>query len=123
VSGVELPSDAADHPVGDRLHAGLTLLRAVQRAGGRVVRRISEIDLDGPGGPVLYTVDGIHVWVGTEAWDERLARLDGVLGEIEEQGEAVESVDLRFRDLVVWRPRGASSTMGNPGTGASGTQR
>src|SRR5262249_13094070 len=61
LSGVELPADGADHPVGDRLYAGLALLRAVQRAGGRVVRRLSEIDVDHAAGPVLYTVDGIHV--------------------------------------------------------------
>jgi cell division protein FtsQ len=123
VSGVELPSEAADHPVGDRLHTGLALLRAVQRAGGRVVRRISEIDVGGAGGPALYTVNGIHVAIGAEAWDERLARLDGVLGEIEEQGEAVESVDLRFRDLVVWRPRGVTSAAASGSNAGNLTQR
>ncbi|MBI3458634.1 MAG: FtsQ-type POTRA domain-containing protein [Candidatus Rokubacteria bacterium] len=109
LSGVERPADGPDHPVGDRLHAGLALLRAVQRVGGRVAGRISEIDLARPGGPVLYTIDGIEVWVGSEGWDERLARLDGVLGELDDRGERVESVDLRFRDLVVLSPRASTS--------------
>jgi cell division protein FtsQ len=108
LSGVEHPADR-DHPVGDQLATGLALLRAVQRAGGRLPRRISEVDLERAGGPALYTTDGILVWLGREGWEERLPRLDAVLGEIEERGEPVESVDLRFRDLVVWRPRPAGS--------------
>jgi cell division septal protein FtsQ len=108
LTGVEPPTGATDQPVSDRLYEGLALLRALQRVGGRAERRLSEIDLDHPGGPVLFTTDGIQVWIGEHAWDERLARLDSVLGEIDEQGQAVESVDLRFRDLVVWRPRTAT---------------
>lgn len=108
LSGVEPVGAAADGPVADRLHAGLALLRAVQRTGGRIAGRISEIDLEPADGPVLYTVDGVEVRVGHEAWDDRLARLDGVLGELDERGERVESVDLRFRDLVVLRPRTAT---------------
>jgi len=33
-----------------------------------------------------------------------------VLGELEDHGERVESVDLRFRDLVVLRPRTLQAT-------------
>ncbi len=58
---------------------------------------------------MLYLTDGVAVWLGGEGWDARLARLDAVLGGLEEQGEAVESIDLRFRDLVVLRPRGAAA--------------
>ncbi len=104
LAGVERPPASDGEPVGDRLHAGLALLRAVQRTGGRVAGRISEIDLDPADGPVLYTLEGIEVRLGHEAWDERLARLDGVLAELDERGERVERVDLRFRDLVVLRP-------------------
>jgi cell division septal protein FtsQ len=53
-------------------------------------------------------VDGTAVWLGREGWDERLARLDAVLGRLAEQEGPVESVDLRFRDLVVLRPRSAN---------------
>ncbi len=74
-----------------------------------MVGRISDFDLARPGGPVLYTIDGVEVWVGSEGWDERLARLDGVLGELDDRGERVESVDLRFRDLVVLSPRASTS--------------
>ena len=118
LTGVEPPAADPDHAVGDRLQGGLTLLRAVQRAGGRAAARISEIDLERAGGPVLYLVDGAAVWLGSERWDERLARLEGVLGELEEHGERVESVDLRFRDLVVLKPLGIAATGGRPVAGA-----
>ena len=50
-------------------------------------------------GPVLYTVDGVEVRLGTEEWDERLARLEGVLAQVATQD--VNGVDLRFKDQVV----------------------
>jgi cell division protein FtsQ len=109
LSGVEAPATSGE-PLGDRLQAGLTLLRAIQRSGTRVVARISEIDLEPAGGPVLYTVDGAAVWLGAEGWDERLARLDGVLGELDDHHERVDSLDLRFRDLVVLKPRPSPTT-------------
>ncbi len=52
-------------------------------------------------GPVLYTVDGVEVRLGTEDWDERLARLEGILAQIATQD--VRAVDLRFRDQVVFQ--------------------
>ena len=54
-----------------------------------------------PEGPVLYTVDGVEVRLGTEEWEERLARLEGVLAQVATQD--VRGVDLRFRDQVVLR--------------------
>jgi len=50
-------------------------------------------------GPVLYTVDGVEVRLGAEEWDERLARLEGVLAQVATQD--VNGVDLRFKDQVV----------------------
>ena len=52
-------------------------------------------------GPVLYTVAGIEVRLGAEDWDERLARLEGVLAQGAVRDGAVPTVDLRFRDQVV----------------------
>ena len=34
---------------------------------------------------MLYTVDGVEVRLGTEDWDERLARLEGVLAQVATQ--------------------------------------
>jgi cell division septal protein FtsQ len=48
---------------------------------------------------VLYTVDGVEVRLGSEEWDERLARLEGVLAQV--ATEDVNGVDLRFKDQVV----------------------
>jgi cell division septal protein FtsQ len=81
------------------------LLHVLERTSGRLAARVSEIDLSRPHGPVLYLVDGIEVRVGSDAWSDRLARLDGVLGELDARGERVASIDLRFRDQVVLTPR------------------
>jgi cell division protein FtsQ len=107
LSGVEPPPATAGEPVGDRLQTGLALLRALKRAGGLILERVSEIDLERADGPILYMVDGMTAWLGPDGWDERLVRLDAVLGRLAEQEEPVESLDLRFRDLVVLRPRQA----------------
>jgi cell division protein FtsQ len=104
LSGVGGIARAPDQPPPDDLRVGLTLLRAVERVGGRVADRVSEIDLSPREGPVLYLVDGTAVRMGIEAWDERLARLDGVLAELDSRGERVAGVDLRFRDQVVLTP-------------------
>ena len=94
----------------DALRTGLALLRVVQRTGGRVAGRVSEIDLTAADGPVLYLTDGAEVRVGADLWGERLARLDGVLGDLDSRGERMASVDLRFRDLVVLTPRGVAAS-------------
>jgi cell division protein FtsQ len=123
LSGVGGIARAPDQPAADDLRAGLTLLRAVERAGGRVADRVSEIDVGPREGPVLYLVDGTAVRMGTEAWDERLARLDGVLAELDRRGERVAGVDLRFRDQVVLTPGsatlGAADHRGGPGRGTT----
>ena len=39
-------------------------------------------------GPVLYTIDGVEVRLGSEDWEERLARLAGVLAQVATLGRA-----------------------------------
>jgi cell division septal protein FtsQ len=82
----------------------VALIRSLLRAGSSLAAEISEIDMSRAEGPVLYTVDGVEVRLGTEDWDERLARLEGVLAQVATQD--VSGVDLRFKDQVVLR-RGA----------------
>jgi hypothetical protein len=41
------------------------------------------------------------VRLGVDEWAGRLARLEGVLEQIAATGQAVNSIDLRFRDQVV----------------------
>jgi len=85
----------------DRAAAGLALLRLLLRSGSGLLQTISEIDVSRAEGPVLYTVDGVEVRLGKEDWEARLGRLLGVLGQLKASGEAVTSIDLRFRDQVV----------------------
>jgi cell division septal protein FtsQ len=89
---------------GPKARAAVTLIRALLRSGHALAAEISEIDMSRPEGPVLYTVDGVEVRLGAEDWDERLARLEGVLAQVATQD--VSGVDLRFKDQVVLR-RGA----------------
>jgi cell division protein FtsQ len=89
---------------GPRARAAITLIRALLRTGSTLASEISEIDMSRSEGPVLYTVDGIEVRLGAEEWEERLARLEGVLAQVV-TGD-VQGVDLRFRDQVVLK-RGA----------------
>ena len=86
---------------GPRARAAIALIRALLRTGSALASEISEIDMSRAEGPVLYTVDGVEVRLGTEEWDERLARLEGVLAQV--ATEDVHGVDLRFRDQVVLR--------------------
>ena len=103
LSGVRAPAPGAARP-SESLHAGLALLHVLQRTSGRLAARVSELDLARPHAPVLYLVDGIEVRLGADAWGDRLARLDGVLGELDARGERVAAIDLRFRDQVVLTP-------------------
>ena len=86
---------------GPRARAAITLIRALLRTGSALTAEISEIDMSRSEGPVLYTVDGVEVRLGSEEWEERLARLEGVLSQVA-TGD-VQGVDLRFRDQVVLR--------------------
>jgi cell division septal protein FtsQ len=89
---------------GPKARAAIGVIRALLRSGTGLTSEISEIDMSRREGPVLYTVDGVEVRLGTEDWDERLARLEGVLAQIATQD--VRAVDLRFRDQVVFQPGG-----------------
>ncbi|MET0851066.1 MAG: FtsQ-type POTRA domain-containing protein [Candidatus Rokuibacteriota bacterium] len=87
-----------------RVSAGLALLRMLLRTGSPLTSQISEVDVSHHDGPVLYTVDGVEVRIGTEEWDARIPRLMGVLAQLASSGEAVSAIDLRFRDQVVLKP-------------------
>ena len=91
---------------GPKARAALALIRSLLRSGSPLVGEISEIDMSGRDGPVLYTVDGIEVRLGAEEWEERLTRLAGVLAQITRTGDGVTAIDLRFRDQVVLRKGG-----------------
>lgn len=88
-----------------RARGAVSLIRSMLRTGSPLIREISEIDMSGADGPVLYTVEGVEVRLGTADWEDRLGRLEGVLAQIRSLGEPVEYVDLRFRGQVVLKPR------------------
>lgn len=91
----------------ERPGPAIALLRTILRTATPLASELSEIDVrEADDGPVLYTVDGIEVRLGAEGWEEQLARLEGVLAQIRAQAEPIESIDLRFRDQVVLKPKG-----------------
>lgn len=81
-----------------KARAAIALIRALLRSGSGLASEISEIDMSRKEGPVLFTLDGIEVHLGTEGWEERLARLEGVLAHA---AQDVRVIDLRFRDQVI----------------------
>lgn len=89
----------------ERAALGISLLRLLVRARSPLLGQISEIDVSRAEGPVLYTMDGVEVRLGKEEWEARLGRLQGVLAQLGATGEAVASIDLRFRDQVVLKPQ------------------
>jgi len=95
------PADLGGGVPSPRVVAGISLLRVLLRSETTLIQQISEIDVSRPDGPVLYTVDGVEVRIGAEDWEARLGRLQGVLAQIRTGGEAIGSIDLRFRDQVV----------------------
>jgi cell division protein FtsQ len=91
---------------GLRVRAAVALIRGLLRSGSPLVHEISEIDMSRSEGPVLYTLDGIEVRLGSEEWPDRLARLEGVLAQVATQEVRPTVIDLRFRDQVVFRRGG-----------------
>jgi len=87
--------------------AAIGLIRTLLRTRSALAEEISEIDMSRGDGPVLYTVDGIEVRLGSEEWEERLARLEGVLAQVGRENTGVSTVDLRFRDQIVLQKGGA----------------
>jgi len=107
ITGLEREDPVDGAPLsGERSRAAVTLLQTLLRTAGPLAAQLSEIDVGrADEGPILYTIDGIEIKLGTDGWEERLGRLEGVLAQLRAQGEPVESIDLRFRDQVVLRPQ------------------
>jgi cell division protein FtsQ len=84
-----------------RAREAIALIRVLLRRRSALTAEISEIDMSRGDGPVLYTVDGVEVRLGTDEWEERLARLERILTQMGRDGEVVRAIDLRFRDQVV----------------------
>ena len=89
-----------------RARGAIALIQTLLRSGSTLIEEIAEIDVSRPEGPVLHTMDGVEVRLGTEEWSDRLARLEGVLAQVARDDTRVNVVDLRFRDQVVLRRGG-----------------
>jgi cell division protein FtsQ len=99
LSEAELASMRSDPS--PRVRDAISLIRTLLRSGSALAAEISEIDVSRSDGPVLYTADAVEVRLGTEEWEERLARLERILRQVGREPEPVRAIDLRFRDQVV----------------------
>ena len=86
---------------GPRARAGHRAIRALLRTGSALASEISEIDMSRPEGPCSTRWTASRSGSASEEWDERLARLEGVLAQVATQD--VHGVDLSFRDQVVFK--------------------
>ncbi|OGL20377.1 MAG: hypothetical protein A3G97_11895 [Candidatus Rokubacteria bacterium RIFCSPLOWO2_12_FULL_69_21] len=105
ITGIRPEETRSGGAAAEDARAAVSLIRSMLRTGSPLTREISEIHMSGADGPVLYTVDGVEVRLGTVDWEDRLGRLEGVLAQIRSLGEPMEYVDLRFRGQVVFKPR------------------
>ena len=105
ITGIRPEETRSGGAAAEDARAAVSLIRSMLRTGSPLTREISEIHMSGADGPVLYTVDGVEVRLGTVDWEDRLGRLEGVLTQIRSLGEPMEYVDLRFRGQVVFKPR------------------
>ena len=105
ITGIRPEETRSGGAAAEDARAAVSLIRSMLRTGSPLTREISEIHMSGADGPVLYTVDGVEVRLGTADWEDRLGRLEGVLAQIRSLGEPMEYVDLRFRGQVVFKPR------------------
>ena len=101
--GVDLGPEPRALRLGAPVLSGLAPEDLAGKGRSSLLGQISEIDVSRSEGPVLYMVDGVEVRLGKEDWEARLGRLQGVLAQLGAAGDAVTSVDLRFRDQVVLR--------------------
>jgi cell division protein FtsQ len=88
-----------------KARAAIALIRALLRSGSPLASQISEIDMSRRDGPILYTVGGIEVRIGDEDWEQRLARLEGLLAQVSSQSTVI-AIDLRYRDQVILKTGG-----------------
>src|SRR3989304_2456215 len=96
ITGIRPEETRSGGAAAEDARAAVSLIRSMLRTGSPLTREISEIHMSGADGPVLYTVDGIEVRLGTTDWEDRLGRLEGVLTQIRSLGGARGDVGLGF---------------------------
>ena len=89
---------------GKRVEQGLSFLLILQTIRPQLYAHISEIVLGKKEGLLIYTTkSGIPVWMGEDAYGEKLFYLDAILERLNKDREmdSVRYIDLRFEGQVV----------------------
>ncbi len=109
-TAIEGATDAPGMRATEEVLEVLELLRVAREISPLLWMEISEVRIAPGSGLVIYTVaDGAEIRVGSGALNSQgLNRLWMVLRDVRERGEAVQSIDLRYRDQAVVRLRPGS---------------
>jgi len=103
ITGVN-EEDLAKDPVGSKeaLKSALLLIECLK--GGTVfgLADVSEIHYDKGFGFTLFTMQGgVPVKLGNGGFNEKLARLSGIFGELKPQMQALDYIDLDYGDKII----------------------
>jgi len=93
----------------ERIRQGLSMLSEIEAGSPQSTKRISEVDISDPKNLKIMLVDDTaEVYLGGKDYLERFTtfmRNQDEYEKIKHQYEEIASVDLRFEDQIIYRPR------------------
>lgn len=102
ICGAELTEEmVGQKAAGDGMMRALSLLREYQHTDLPLTLEFSQIDISNPRNLVVQTRRNLRVLMGEGDFARRLARLSRVLEDMERRGRVADTIDLRFKDVVV----------------------
>lgn len=87
------------------LGRGIYIINMIKHFSPDFLDRISEIHVDHPHDPVVYTVDdGLTIRIGVGRYPHKINLLNKTLEQLDRDGIKTRIIDLRFKDQVIIRP-------------------
>ncbi|MGQ9631681.1 MAG: cell division protein FtsQ/DivIB [bacterium] len=81
----------------EKVRYALRVLGEIALLDPSFIDRVAEIDVGDERNAVIYTVDGVRVWLGRDHTREKIIYLKGILQDFRGKEDSIEYVDLRFR--------------------------
>ncbi len=107
ISGISSVEALSDSSTLERLKSGIALLGAISEKSPGVYGRISEVDVSSISDMGITLLDnGLQVIIGSDDWNEKVPKLEDIIGRVGRQMEAVRAVDIRFGDKLFIRKSG-----------------
>lgn len=102
VDGARVRQEAARTPA---VRRALDIIEAIRAVSPGLLDEISEVHVEDPDDPILYTVQGgVEVRIGVGRYREKLMRLTLMFQRLKQDGITTASIDLRFDKLAIIRP-------------------